>query len=65
MRLAASLVCSCVAHALVSPARDAEHIRRGRHTGRGEARDEGPEVRVGLVGVKARVSGSRKILCVA
>lgn len=48
MRLAASRACSCVARALVSPARDAEHRMRVMHTDRGEARDLCPEVRAGL-----------------
>ena len=44
-RLAASLACSCVARALVSPARDAEHREAGMHRLGGEARDESPEVK--------------------
>jgi len=44
MRLSASRACSCVARALVSPARDAEHREAGMHIRAGEARDEGPEV---------------------
>lgn len=48
MRLAASLACSCVARALVSPARDAEHIEAGMHKDGGKARDESPETSFGL-----------------
>lgn len=44
MRLAASLACSCVARALVSPARDAEHIEAGMHRMMVGSRDESPEV---------------------
>lgn len=64
MRLAALLACSCVARARVSPARDAEHIEAGMHMGWLGSRDESPEVKVGLVGVKAKVSGSRNMVCV-
>ena len=48
MRLAASRACSCVARALVSPARDLEHIEAGMHKDGGKARDESPETSFGL-----------------
>ena len=48
MRLAASLACSCVARALVSPARDAEHIEAGMHRMMVGSRDESPETSFGL-----------------
>ena len=47
-RLAASLACSCVARALVSPARDAEHIEAGMHRMMVGSRDESPETSFGL-----------------
>ena len=55
MRLAASRACSCVARALVSPARDLEHIEAGMHKDGGKARDEGPEIGRG-VGRKFRLA---------
>ena len=48
MRLAASRACSCVARALVSPARDLEHIEAGMHKDGGRARDESPEDGLGV-----------------
>ena len=48
MRLAASLACSCVARALVSPARDVEHIEAGMHRMMVGSRDESPETSFGL-----------------
>lgn len=47
-RLAASLACSCVARALVSPARDAEHIEAGMHRMMVGSRDESPEDGLGV-----------------
>ena len=53
------------ARARVPPARDAEHTWAGMHRMMSGSRDEGPEVRVGWLGVKAKVSGSRNMVCVA
>ena len=48
MRLAASLAPRSARSALVSPARDAEHIEAGMHKDGGKATDESPETSFGL-----------------